>query len=319
MEAMLRIADLRVGFGPVAEPCWAVRGIDLTVRRGEILGLVGESGSGKSVTFLAALGLLGGRVSRRGVVEFDGSNLLELDDPGLTALRGRRIAMIFQDPMSSLNPVLTVGRQLTEAIGLRRGLRGGAASDEACRLLRRVGISDPEHRMKNYSHELSGGMNQRVMIAMAIAGQPELIIADEPTTALDVTIQAQILDLLVETVRADGASMVLITHDLGVVAETCDRVAVMYAGRVVEVGSVERIFARPEHPYTRGLLACIPQLHGDAPLRPIEGSVPDPSEIGDGCAFASRCGQVHGRCRSATPPFLEVSADHGAACFGPCS
>lgn len=316
MNTMLRIADLRVGFGPVARPYWAVRGIDLSVRRGEILGLVGESGSGKSVTFLASLGLLGSRVSRRGAVEFDGSNLLELDDPALTALRGKRIAMIFQDPMSSLNPVLTIGRQLSEAITLHRGLRGAAARDEACRLLKRVGISDPEQRMRNYPHELSGGMNQRVMIAMAIAGEPELIIADEPTTALDVTIQAQILDLLVNIVREDGASMVLITHDLGVVAETCDRVAVMYAGRVVEVGPVERIFAQPEHPYTRGLIECIPELHGDAPLRPIEGSVPDPSEIGDGCAFAGRCCQVHGRCRSATPQFLEVSAGHSAACFG---
>jgi peptide/nickel transport system ATP-binding protein len=315
MEPILRIAGLAVGFGPPSNPLWAVRGVNLDIRRGEILGLVGESGSGKSVTFLSALGLLGPRAVRRGTVHFDGRNLLELDDAALTALRGRCIAMIFQDPMSSLNPVLTIGKQLVEALGLHRGLRGQAARDEAHRLLRRVGLSDAEERMTNYPHQLSGGMNQRVMIAMAIAGKPDLIIADEPTTALDVTIQAQILDLLVEIVREEGASMALITHDLGVVAETCDRVAVMYAGRVVEVGPVERIFARPEHPYTRGLLNCIPTLAGDDPLRPIEGSVPDAAEIGDGCAFASRCDVAGEHCRSKSPAFTEVASGHGAACF----
>ncbi|HEV2899268.1 MAG TPA: ABC transporter ATP-binding protein [Pseudaminobacter sp.] len=315
MEPILRIANLAVGFGSPVAPLWAVRGIDLEVCKGEILGLVGESGSGKSVTFLAALGLLGGRASRKGSVRFEGLDLLELGDRELTALRGRRIAMIFQDPMSSLNPVQTVGKQLVEAITLHRGLAGQAARGEARRLLERVGLSDPDERMRNYPHQLSGGMNQRVMIAMAIAGKPDLIIADEPTTALDVTIQAQILDLLVELVREEGASMVLITHDLGVVAETCDRVAVMYAGRVVEVGPVERIFARAEHPYTRGLLHCIPTLESDVPLRPIEGSVPDAAEIGGGCAFATRCDMVHDHCRSTSPSFLEIGAGHGAACF----
>jgi peptide/nickel transport system ATP-binding protein len=315
MEPILRIANLAVGFGSPVAPLWAVRGIDLEVCKGEILGLVGESGSGKSVTFLAALGLLGGRASTKGSVRFENLDLLELGDRELTALRGRRIAMIFQDPMSSLNPVQAVGKQLVEAIMLHRGLAGQTARGEARRLLERVGLSDPDERMRNYPHQLSGGMNQRVMIAMAIAGKPDLIIADEPTTALDVTIQAQILDLLVELVREEGASMVLITHDLGVVAETCDRVAVMYAGRVVEAGPVERIFARPEHPYTRGLLHCIPTLESDAPLRPIEGSVPDAAEIGNGCAFATRCDMVHDHCRSTSPSFFEIGAGHGAACF----
>jgi len=311
---MLSISGLAVGFGPASAPVWAVRGVDLEIGRGEILGLVGESGSGKSVTFLAALGLLP-RAKRSGAVTFDGLNLLELGEAQLTVLRGRRIAMIFQDPMSSLNPVHTVGKQLREAIELHRGMHSYAAEREALRLLTRVGLSDAATRMRSYPHQLSGGMNQRVMIAMAIAGKPELIIADEPTTALDVTIQAQILDLLVEIVREEGASMVLITHDLGVVAETCDRVSVMYAGRVVETGPVSRIFAQPEHPYTRGLLNCIPTLDGDQPLRPIEGSVPDAAEIGDGCAFATRCDMAREHCRQARPAFTSLGAGHGAACF----
>jgi peptide/nickel transport system ATP-binding protein len=315
MEPMLRIAGLSVGFGPPACPIWAVRGVNLDLGSGEILGLVGESGSGKSVTFLAALGLLGGRITRKGTVDFNGVDLLTLDDRELTAVRGRRVAMIFQDPMSSLNPVHTIGRQLVETIVLHRNLTGRAAREEARRLLARVGISDPDTRMRSFPHQLSGGMNQRVMIAMAIAGKPDLLIADEPTTALDVTIQAQILDLLVEIVREEGRSMVLITHDLGVVAETCDRVAVMYAGRVVESGSIERVFAEPQHPYTRALLSCIPKQDCDDPLRPIEGNIPLPTEIGAGCAFAPRCGLTGDCCRSATPSFVDVGGRHGAACF----
>lgn len=313
MKPMLRIADLSVGFGSSQSPIWAVRGVDLDVKSGEILGLVGESGSGKSVTFLAALGLLGGREAKKGRVDFGGVNLLDLDDRGLTSVRGRRIAMVFQDPMSSLNPVHSIGKQLVEAITLHRDLTGRRAWDEALRLLKRVGLTDPEARLRNFPHQLSGGMNQRVMIAMAIAGRPDLLIADEPTTALDVTIQAQILDLLVEIVREEGKSMVLITHDLGVVAETCDRVAVMYAGRVVEGGSVTSVFKRPQHPYTRALLRCIPRQ--DEPLRPIEGNIPTPAEIGAGCSFAARCDQAGDRCRTSYPSFAEVDAGHGAACF----
>jgi peptide/nickel transport system ATP-binding protein len=315
VSPMLRISGLAVGFGPAANPVWAVRGVHLEIERGEILGLVGESGSGKSVSFLAMLGLLGARCSRKGSAVFGGRDLLTLDDRDLTALRGRRVAMIFQDPTSSLNPVHTIGTQLMEAVELHRGLTGREARLEAERLLKRVGIAEPEQRLRSYPHQLSGGMNQRVMIAMAIAGKPELIIADEPTTALDVTIQAQILDLLVELVRDEGMSMVLITHDLGVVAETCDRVAVMYAGRIVEMGPVDRIFDDPVHPYTRALLASLPPLDGDAPLRAIEGTLPELADLGEGCAFATRCGLAAERCRVASPAIEVVSNGHSAACF----
>ena len=255
---LVRIAGLSVAFD--GQP--ALRGVDLEVRRGEAVGLVGESGCGKSVTWLAALGLLPGTTRVSGSVRLGGEELLGAPLARLDRVRGRRVAMIFQDPASSLNPVHRIGKQVAEALRLHRGLAGAAVRAEAKRLLDQVGIPDAARRLDAFPHELSGGQNQRVMIAMALAGRPELLVADEPTTALDVTIQAQILELLQSLRRDTGMALVLITHDLGVVAETCGRVCVMYAGRMVEEAPAERLFSRPAHPYTQGLLAALPPMDG---------------------------------------------------------
>lgn len=294
----------------------ALRGIDLAVAPGEAVGLVGESGCGKSVTWLAALGLLPSRAAVSGSVRLGGQELLGAPPAVLERVRGGRIAMIFQDPASSLNPVHRIGRQIAEALALHRGMGGAAARAEARRLLDQVGIPDAGRRLDAYPHELSGGQNQRVMIAIALAGRPELLVADEPTTALDVTIQAQILDLLGALRRETGMALVLISHDLGVVAETCDRVAVMYAGRIVEQAPVDRLFAAPAHPYTRGLLGALPPMEGlRRRLAAIPGGVPEPWAMPPGCAFAPRCGQHLAACDAAVPQAVALGGGHSAACL----
>ncbi len=283
---LIRISGLSVAFNGTP----ALLGIDLTVGAGETLGLVGESGCGKSVTWLAVLGLLPNSATVGGSATLDGRELVGAPASVLERVRGGRVAMIFQDPASALNPVHRIGRQVSEAVTLHRGLSGGAATAEALRLLDEVGIPDARNRMTAYPHEMSGGQNQRVMIATALAGRPELLIADEPTTALDVTIQAQILDLLRRLQREHGMALVLISHDLGVVAEMCERVCVMYAGRIVEEAQAGALFAGPRHPYTTGLMGALPPLTGPRlRLTAIPGRVPEPWAMPPGCAFAPRC------------------------------
>jgi oligopeptide/dipeptide ABC transporter ATP-binding protein len=288
---LLEVRGLRTSFDTRHGAVRAVTGVDFHVDRGEILGLVGESGCGKSVTSLSILRL----VAKPGIVEageviFDGRDLLKLDDTELRKVRGDRISMIFQQPQGSLNPVMDVGDQIGEVLELHRGMKRSAARDRALELMRKVGIPDPERRLKNYPHEMSGGMAQRVMIAMALACEPELLIADEPTTALDVTIQAQILDLMRTLQKETGTAIILITHDLGVVAEMADRVAVMYAGEIVEQSDVRSLFRAPRHPYTRGLIGAVP-VPGvlTDELTVIPGSVPNLISLPDGCRFAPRC------------------------------
>ncbi|WP_333821799.1 ABC transporter ATP-binding protein [Pinisolibacter sp.] len=308
---LIRLEGLSVSFDGVR----VLHGVDLDIGRGGTLGLVGESGSGKSVTWLAALGLLPGKARIEGRALLDGEDLIAASDRRLDAVRGGRIAMIFQDPASALNPVLTIRRQIGEALALHRGLSGRAVGAEAKRLLDLVGIPDAERRLSAYPHEFSGGQNQRVMIAMALAGQPDLLVADEPTTALDVTIQAQILDLLDSVRRETGMALVLISHDLGVVSQTCDRVAVMYAGRIVEEGPSSRLFADPAHPYTRGLIGALPPLDGSRRrLVSIAGTVPDPRDPPPGCAFAPRCLHSDRRCTGDVPQIEPIEADRRMAC-----
>ena len=310
-EPLLQVRDLQVVFRARGRrDVRAVDGIDLDVLPGSTVGIVGESGSGKSVTSLAALGLLGRSADVSGSVRFDGDELLTLPDAELRALRGKEVAMIFQDPMSSLNPVLTVGRQITEILVRHRGLGREAARDEATRLLESVGIGDARRRLRSFPHQLSGGMRQRVMIAMALACRPRLLIADEPTTALDVTISAQILELLRELVVGSDTALVLITHDLGVVAGLCDTVHVMYSGRIVESADRRDLFAEPRHPYTTGLLASVPRLDEPRgrPLLPIPGSPSDLLPWAQGCAFAPRCTREVDECRGGPPPLEPVGA-----------
>ena len=312
MTGLVAIRDLRVAF----DGQWALRGIDLDVAPGEAVGLVGESGCGKSVTWLAALGLLPGRAQVGGSVRIGETEVLGAPAGTLEKVRGGRIAMIFQDPASSLNPVHRIGRQIVEALTLHRGMAGGAARSEAKRLLDQVGIPDAARRLDAYPHELSGGQNQRAMIAIALAGRPELLVADEPTTALDVTIQAQILELLLELRRETGMALVLISHDLGVVAETCARVCVMYAGRIVEEAPTERLFAAPAHPYTRGLLGALPPIDGPRRrLSAIPGGVPEPWAMPPGCAFAPRCSMRVPACDGGQPPVASLVPGHQAACL----
>jgi oligopeptide/dipeptide ABC transporter ATP-binding protein len=288
---LLEVKGLRTTFHTRDGIVRAVDGIDFHVDRGEIMGLVGESGCGKSVTSLSIMGLVGkpGRVEA-GEVLFDGTDLLKLKPDGMRKLRGDRISMIFQQPQSSLNPVWDVGRQVGEVLEIHRGMKRSAARARALELLRMVGIPDPSRRLTSYPHEMSGGMAQRVMIAMALACEPELLIADEPTTALDVTIQAQILDLMRNLREETGTAIILITHDLAVVAEMCDRVAVMYAGEIVEQSDVTSLFRNPRHPYTLGLIGSIPVV-GDVreQLAVIPGSVPNLIDLPKGCRFAPRC------------------------------
>ena len=314
--SLLDIEDLSVRFATADGAVAAVERVSLTVQPGERIGIVGESGSGKSQLFLALLGLLArnGRASGRAL--FEGRDLLALPNAALNAVRGSDIAMVFQNPMSCLNPYLTIGTQLAEVLTTHKGASEAEARRRAAAMLARIGIAEPEKRLAAYPHEFSGGMRQRVMIAMALLGDPKLIIADEPTTALDVTIQAQILDLFRGLAATSQAALVLISHDLGVVAGLCDRVLVMYAGRIVEEAPVEALFADPRHPYTRGLLASLPdrQAVPRRTLPAIAGQPPDPLGRPPGCAFADRCPHVMPRCRSAVPPLFGTPG-RLAACF----
>ena len=327
-DALLEVDDLTTYFFTRDGVVRAVEGVSFRVMRGEVLAIVGESGCGKSVTSLSIMRLIASPPGRtvRGRVLFEGRNLLALPEPEMRKIRGNAISMIFQEPMTSLNPVLTIGRQVAEALVLHRGMSREQALVRSIELLREVRIPAPERRVNQYPHQLSGGMRQRVMIAMALACAPRLLIADEPTTALDVTIQAQILDLMRELSQKTGAAIVLITHDLGVVAEMAERVVVMYAGRKVEEASVADLFARPRHPYTRGLLDSIPKLRGAGVgnagergtrrrLAEIAGTVPSLSEPITGCAFAPRCHFATARCRAYSPVLEEKAAAHFAACW----
>ena len=315
---LIEIKDLRISFhGDDGRITHAVNTVDLAVARGATLGLVGESGCGKSVTSLAVMGLLPQHSAEvTGSIRFDGLDLLDVPDQVRRDLRGNRLAMIFQEPMTSLNPSFTIGDQITESILRHRGGSRSAARKRAIELLRRVHIPSPERRIDEYPHKLSGGMRQRVMIAMALACDPQLLIADEPTTALDVTLQAQILDLMRELKAESGAAIILITHDLGVVAEVCDEVAVMYAGEVVERASVDRLFASPQHPYTVGLLGSIPRLdHHTQHLATIEGMVPNMAEPLKGCRFAARCPFREPACLAEPPALSQVSPGHWSRCI----
>ncbi|WP_369124087.1 ABC transporter ATP-binding protein [Jiangella anatolica] len=321
-EPLLDVRDLSVTFARKSGPTvHAVDGVSFTVRPGETVGLVGESGSGKSVTSLAVMGLLPRRGVRvGGQVLFDTDDLLTLPRDRMRDIRGRDIAMVFQDPMSSLNPVVPIGVQVTEVLERHQRLRGDKASAAAAELLSRVGIPDPTRRLKEYPHQLSGGMRQRALIAMALACQPRLLIADEPTTALDVTIQAQIIELLKELVQDTGAALVMITHDLGIVAGLCDTVHVMYSGRIVESAGRRELFAEPRHPYTGGLLASVPRLDAPrgAPLHPIPGSPTDVLRWERGCAFAPRCPNRLDACTDGPPP-LETLPGRRLRCLNPLS
>ncbi|WP_265446052.1 ABC transporter ATP-binding protein [Flexivirga meconopsidis] len=323
-DSLLSVRDLVVEFGGKGRPTFrAVDGVSFDVGPGQTIGLVGESGCGKSVTSLAIMGLLPARGNKvAGSATFDGTDLLTLDQREMSDRRGRDIAMIFQDPLSSLNPVVPIGVQVAEVMQRHQGLKKAQAMQESRLLLDRVGIPDPARRLKEYPHQLSGGMRQRALIAMALACKPRLLIADEPTTALDVTIQAQILEVLRELVVDSGTALIMITHDLGVVAGLCDEVNVMYAGRIVESASRHEIFARPEHPYTHGLLGSIPRLDGTraGALHAIPGSVADNIPWTGGCAFAPRCTNATAICREQSPA-LEADPtgipDHLLRCHHP--
>ncbi|MGY2050523.1 ABC transporter ATP-binding protein [Methylobacterium sp. JK268] len=317
---LLDVDGLRVHFRTRDGILRAVDGVSFRVGAGETLAIVGESGCGKSVTANAILRLLPERiVGVAGAVRFEGQDLLALPERAMRRIRGNAIGMIFQEPMTSLNPVLTLGRQVGETLRLHQGLDRAAAAARAVALLGLVGIPEPARRLRGYPHQLSGGMRQRVMIAMALACSPRLLIADEPTTALDVTVQAQILDLMRDLQRRVGAAIILITHDLGIVAEVASRVVVMYAGRTVEEAPVAALFARPRHPYTRGLLGAVPRLGASpdgtrARLAEIPGQVPNLRIRVAGCLFAARCPSVTDLCRSAAPAMVEKAPGHFAAC-----
>jgi peptide/nickel transport system ATP-binding protein len=315
-EPVLDVVDLQVEFRTDEGRVQAVRGVSYQLRRGEVLGIVGESGSGKSVSSLAVMGLLPGSARVAGSVRFTGTELLGARDSRLRQVRGQGISMIFQDPMTSLNPVYTVGYQIAEAIRAHHDLTRDAARKKAVELLGRVSIPDPTQRVDNYPHELSGGMRQRVVIAIAMANNPEVIIADEPTTALDVTVQAQVLETLRTAKVQTGAAMVLITHDLGVIAGQADRVLVMYAGRIVEAGTVEEIFYAPRMPYTLGLLGSQPRLDERRQrLHPISGAPPSVIHVAPGCPFAPRCPLAAPVCQIEEPPLAVTSTSgHLSAC-----
>jgi oligopeptide/dipeptide ABC transporter ATP-binding protein len=316
MAALLEVDDLSVTFGSDEGAVRAVEHVSFALARNQTLCVVGESGCGKSVTALAIMGLLAKSASREGRVTFDGRELTALDSSQLNELRGARLAMIFQEPMTSLNPAFTVGDQIVEAVLRHRRVSPSEARQRAIEMLKRVRIPAPERRFSDYPHKLSGGMRQRVMIAMALACDPQLLIADEPTTALDVTIQAQVLDLMRKLGAETGAAIMLITHDLGVVAEMADRVIVMYAGQIVEEAPVGVLFSRPEHPYTVGLLGSIPRLDKKRGRLPaIEGTVPSPLAMPQGCRFSPRCPFADELCRTEAPPLKAVAAEHFARCW----
>ncbi|MGG2995396.1 ABC transporter ATP-binding protein [Paenibacillus sp. PDC88] len=318
MANLLEISGLRTEFTTPGGVIKAVDGVSFTVRKGETLGIVGESGCGKSITSLSIMQLLPKRVGRvaAGEIRFEGKNLLTASRREMRQIRGNRIAMIFQEPMTSLNPVFKVGKQVSEAARYHLKIGKQEARRRVVEMLAKVGIPRPEKIFDQYPHQLSGGMRQRVMIAMAMVCNPSLLIADEPTTALDVTIQAQILDLMRDLQSKEGTSIMMITHDLGVVAEMCDRVVIMYAGQVVEETDVKTLFREPRHPYTRGLLASLPQLAGDADrLKSIPGQVPNPLEMPSGCRFAPRCPMRVERCEQAEPELKEIAPGHLCRCL----
>jgi peptide/nickel transport system ATP-binding protein len=320
MASLLSVRDLRTYFFTEDGTTRAVDGVSFDVAPGETLGIVGESGCGKSVTALSVMRLLPPRMAQTvgGSVTFEGQDLLALPEAEMRAIRGNRIAMIFQEPMTSLNPVLTIGHQIAEAVRIHQGASPGEARARAVEMLTFVRIPDAPRRLDDYPHQFSGGMRQRVMIAMALACRPRLLIADEPTTALDVTIQAQILRLMLELKERTGSAVILITHDLGVVAETCQRVIVMYAGKKIEEAPILELFDRPAHPYTRGLMASIPRYGGGHArkrrLAEIPGIVPSLREPIEACAFAPRCPYAVDRCRIEAPPLRPVGEGHTAAC-----
>ncbi|MCY3780985.1 MAG: ABC transporter ATP-binding protein [Chloroflexi bacterium] len=315
--ALLAVEDLHVEFSTPFGAVYAIRGIDFTLSRGDILGLVGETGCGKSVTGRSIMRLLDDNAKiSGGRILFEDMDLLRLTDAAMHGIRGDRIAMIFQDPATALNPLFTIGEQIMDVLRAHQSNGGGSLHARAVRLLADVGLPDPAQMMNVYPHQLSGGQQQRAMIALSLAAEPDVIIADEPTTALDVTIQAQILDLLRKLQRDRAISVILITHDLGIVAETCQQVVVLYAGRVVEKGAVEAIFASPQHPYTRGLLAALPRPGSrGSDLRVIAGTVPSGLERIEGCAFAPRCDYVMDICRRKQPVFSLIDSAHLSACY----
>jgi peptide/nickel transport system ATP-binding protein len=323
MTALLSVRDLRVALPTNRGATEIVRGLSFDLNKGETLGIVGESGCGKSMTALALMGLLPEGAETAGEVSYQGENLLRASEKRLCDLRGNRLAMIFQEPMTSLNPLHRIGDQVAEPLTLHAGLSRRQAKERAVELLDRVGIPDPRSRLDAYPHQLSGGQRQRVMIAMALACGPDILIADEPTTALDVTIQGQILDLIRQIVDDTGMALILISHDLGVIAETVDRVLVMYAGRAVEAGPVHAVFSDLAHPYARGLFAAMPRLdralaeraYPRPPLPTIPGIVPDLHDLGPACAFADRCSLSEPRCREKMPPEVFVSPEHWAECW----
>ena len=317
-ETLLEIKDLCVEFKTMAGTVHAVDHLSYTLHRGEKLGIVGESGSGKSVSSLAMMQLIPnppGKVTG-GQILYNGKDLVKLSEREMQKIRGNEISMIFQEPMTSLNPIIKCGKQIAESLRLHRGMKKKEAMEEAVRMMRAVGIANPEVRAHEYPHQMSGGMRQRVMIAMALACQPQILIADEPTTALDVTIQAQILDLIRELNESMGTSVVFITHDLGVVSELCDTVIVMYTGHIVEQAPVKELFESPKHPYTKGLLNAIPKITRERnPLETIEGMVPNPTERIEGCSFSPRCPYATDQCRKAGPPMAELSDGRLVRCW----
>ncbi|URJ44448.1 ABC transporter ATP-binding protein [Paenibacillus polymyxa] len=318
MAQLLEVTNLRTEFKTAAGTIRAVDGVDLSVSKGETLGIVGESGCGKSITSLSIMQLLPkglGKIAA-GEVRFNGENILDFSERKMRSIRGNEMAMIFQEPMTSLNPVFKIGKQIAESARYHHGVSKHKAKDMAVDMLTKVGIPRPEKVAASYPHELSGGMRQRVMIAMAMVCNPKLLIADEPTTALDVTIQAQILDLMRELQKSEGTSILMITHDLGVVAEMCDRVVIMYAGKVVEETDVKTLFKDPKHPYTQSLLASLPQLNSDQErLASIPGQVPNPLDMPKGCRFAPRCQFAKEICHAEAPELTEVEPGHKSRCL----
>ena len=316
-EKLLEIKDERLSFFTPAGEVKALNGVSFSMEEGEVLGIVGESGSGKSVTAYSVMGLTAypGKLIG-GTINFNGHQIDKMSEKEMRKIRGNEVSIIFQDPMTSLNPVYTIGNQITEVICLHTGKSKKEAHDRAKELLELVGINEPTKRLKQYPHELSGGMRQRVMIAIALACEPKLLIADEPTTALDVTIQAQILELMQELRKKLGMSIIMITHDLGVVASMCERIAVMYAGHIVEYGTADEIFYEPKHEYTKGLLRSIPKLDSrNQRLIPIAGSPVDLTSMPAGCAFASRCDCAMKICLTDLPEELPINENHRAACW----